>query len=43
MPIVKAIIEAHGGTINVASTPGKGTSVHLRLPGFAPVMSAVST
>jgi len=39
MPIVKAIIEAHGGTINVASTPGKGTSVRLRLPGFAPVMN----
>ena len=40
MPIVKAIVEAHGGTIKVASTPGKGTSVHLRLPGFAPVVTA---
>jgi signal transduction histidine kinase len=35
MPIVKAIVEAHGGSIAVASTPGKGTSVRLRLPGFA--------
>jgi two-component system OmpR family sensor kinase len=37
MPIVKAIVEAHGGSIAVASTPGKGTSVRLRLPGFAAV------
>jgi two-component system, OmpR family, sensor kinase len=39
MPIVKAIVEAHGGTITVASTPGKGTSVRMRLPGFAPIMN----
>ncbi|HEY3188909.1 MAG TPA: HAMP domain-containing sensor histidine kinase [Solirubrobacteraceae bacterium] len=36
MPIVKAIVEAHGGKVDVASAPGKGTSVRLRLPGFAP-------
>ena len=36
MPIVKAIVEAHGGTVDVASALGKGTSVRLRLPGFAP-------
>jgi len=36
MPIVKAIVEAHGGRVDVASVLGKGTAVRLRLPGFAP-------
>jgi signal transduction histidine kinase len=38
MPIVKAIVEAHGGGIDVASAPGQGTTVRLRLPGFTPAM-----
>jgi two-component system sensor histidine kinase HydH len=32
MPIAKKIIEAHGGSINVDSRPGKGTLVMIRLP-----------
>jgi two-component system OmpR family sensor kinase len=38
LPIVKAIVEAHGGAIDVASTPGEGTTVRMRLPGFTPLM-----
>jgi len=32
LPIVKKIVEAHGGAIEVSSTPGKGTSATLTLP-----------
>ena len=32
LPIVKATVEAHGGTIAIDSTPGKGTTVRLTLP-----------
>ena len=32
LPIVKAIVEAHGGTIEVDSVPGEGTTMRLRLP-----------
>jgi signal transduction histidine kinase len=31
LPIVKAIAEAHGGSVSVASRPGAGTSFTLRL------------
>jgi signal transduction histidine kinase len=40
LPIVKAIVEAHGGRIDVASTPGEGTTVRMRLPGFTPLADA---
>src|SRR6185312_6688115 len=30
LPIVKAIVEAHGGTVRVRSRPGEGTTVVLR-------------
>jgi signal transduction histidine kinase len=33
--IVKAIVEAHGGSIAVASTPDAGTTFHVRLPRSA--------
>ncbi len=33
LSIVKAIVERHGGTISVASTPGAGTVFEIRLPG----------
>jgi signal transduction histidine kinase len=36
LPIVKAIMEAHGGSVTVASRLGRGTSVRLRLPGYHP-------
>jgi signal transduction histidine kinase len=32
LSLVKNIIEAHGGTITVASTPGEGSSFTLNLP-----------
>lgn len=34
--IVKAIIDAHGGSISVDSTPGKGTTVSVCLPSAPP-------
>jgi two-component system OmpR family sensor kinase len=33
LSIVQAICRAHGGTISVTSTEGKGTTVQVRLPG----------
>ena len=36
LPIVKAIVEAHRGTVRVRSTPGVGTTLVLRLPQFEP-------
>jgi two-component system OmpR family sensor kinase len=35
LTLARRILEAHGGTIEVESTPGKGTRVRLRLPFFA--------
>ncbi|MFJ4264596.1 sensor histidine kinase [Paenarthrobacter nicotinovorans] len=32
LPLSKAIIEAHGGTISLASRPGNGTTVRVTLP-----------
>lgn len=32
LAIVKAIVEAHDGRISIASVPGKGTTVDIRLP-----------
>lgn len=32
LAITKSIIENHNGTINLSSTPGKGTTVTLTLP-----------
>jgi two-component system sensor histidine kinase BaeS len=35
LPIAKAIAEAHGGSVSVRSSVGRGTTVALRLPAFA--------
>jgi signal transduction histidine kinase len=32
LPMVKQVIEQHEGTVDIASTPGKGTKVTIRLP-----------
>jgi cell cycle sensor histidine kinase DivJ len=35
LSLVKALIELHGGTLTIDSTPGHGTSVRLRFPDGA--------
>ncbi|MEN9761808.1 MAG: hypothetical protein RI906_1634 [Pseudomonadota bacterium] len=32
LPLVKAIVELHGGTISIRSTPGQGSQVDIQLP-----------
>ncbi len=32
LPIVKGLVEAHGGTARIESAPGRGTTVHLHFP-----------
>jgi signal transduction histidine kinase len=32
LPIARALVEAHGGQLHLASTPGKGTTATIRLP-----------
>ena len=32
LPMVKQVIEQHNGTVDIASTPGKGTKITIRLP-----------
>lgn len=42
MDVVRANIEKLGGLIDVRSTPGEGTSFHLRLPLTLSIMSALT-
>ncbi|MCB0159771.1 MAG: HAMP domain-containing histidine kinase, partial [Caldilineaceae bacterium] len=35
LPIVKSIVQAHGGTVDVTSTPGAGTTFRVVLPAAA--------
>ena len=43
LPMVKAITEAHGGTIAVISRPGRGTRLELRFDGLVPFPDAAET
>ncbi len=42
LAVCYSIIKKHGGDIRVESTPGQGTSIHIRLPATAPVASTAS-
>jgi signal transduction histidine kinase len=42
LPIVKNIVEGLGGTIAVASTPGRGTEIQIDLPLSAPAPTSLS-
>jgi signal transduction histidine kinase len=33
LPLSRALVELHGGTLSIESTPGIGTGVTIRLPG----------
>lgn len=37
LPLAKAIVEAHGGTISIESEDGKGATVHVAFPNAAPL------
>jgi signal transduction histidine kinase len=41
LSLVKAIVEAHGGTVAIASQPGAGTTVEVRLPASSAILSQV--
>jgi signal transduction histidine kinase len=34
LPLAKAMTESHGGTLEIESTPGRGTTVSIRLPAW---------
>lgn len=40
LPIVKAIVQAHGGTIEIASPKEGGVVFRIQLPGFRPVAAS---
>jgi PAS domain S-box-containing protein len=42
LPMVKQIVELHGGTIAIASEPGKGTQVIVRLNRLAPKTKGIA-
>jgi signal transduction histidine kinase len=39
LSLVRAIVRAHGGTVDVASQPGRGSTFTVRLPRSAPPKS----
>jgi two-component system, cell cycle sensor histidine kinase PleC len=43
LPIVRGLIRAHGGDVTIASEPGKGTTVSVRLPAWRLTQPAART
>jgi two-component system cell cycle sensor histidine kinase PleC len=43
LPLTRALVDAHGGTLDVSSEPGVGTSVTFSLPRICPEISARGT
>ena len=43
LPLVKAMVELHGGSLEIRSAPGRGTSVSVQLPTGKRVSAAVQT
>ena len=43
LPIVKGVVERHGGHVNLSSMPGRGTTVDLFLPIHSPILSQPSS
>jgi signal transduction histidine kinase len=43
LPIARAIVEAHGGTIHAESRPRQGATFHIELPGYHPPEAFVTT
>jgi two-component system cell cycle sensor histidine kinase PleC len=42
LPLSKAIVELHGGTVTIDSAPGKGTNVTVTLPREAAAAGAAA-
>ena len=43
LSIARAIVEKHGGSITFESTPGQGTTFHIRIPRVPPAAGLAST
>ncbi len=42
LPIIKSLVELHGGQLHIESKPGVGTTVHVSLPNHTPANSTTA-